>query len=56
MKGKIELRFLAPNTGKVRTRLDKVSDDFTQKLRACNSRSCCQDSRNESNHFQSSSS
>lgn len=34
MKGKIELRFLAPNTGRVRTRLEKVSPDFTKNLRA----------------------
>jgi hypothetical protein len=29
MKGKIELRFLAPNTGKIRTRLESVNETFT---------------------------
>ncbi|MDR1561668.1 MAG: T9SS type A sorting domain-containing protein [Dysgonamonadaceae bacterium] len=34
MKGKLELRFLAPNTGKVRTRLETVNEEFTQDVRA----------------------
>jgi hypothetical protein len=33
MKGKIELRYSAPNVAKVRTRLENVPADFTQSLR-----------------------